>query len=161
MRVDIHPLLLSLRLPLDGFRTTWKCREVSKHITLAGWNIKGYWLAWERAARMSPVLRQAGKLNFPFRVNRLRYLTLVNITWQCVLSKGQVRWFNRPTVSFTFKQHKSFLLLFDQGWFPMCTWSFSVVLYIRFTLSLQIPCKSDLYTFSRGCTVWKVIIFYR
>lgn len=97
---------------LLGFRTTWKCREVSKHITQAGWNIKGYWLAWERAPRMPPVLRQAGKLNFPLRTDRLRYLTLVNITWKCVLSKGQVRWLYRPTVSFKFKkQHKSFTSL--------------------------------------------------
>lgn len=39
---------------------------------------------------MSPVLRQAGKPNFPFRVDRVRYLTLVNITWKCVVAKGQV-----------------------------------------------------------------------
>lgn len=124
------PLLFSLSFSLSGFRTAWKCREVSKHITQAGWNIKGYWLAWEHASRMSPVLRQAGKLNFPLGVDRLRYLTLVNITWKCVLAKGQVSWFYRPTVSFTFKQHQSFffLLVFDQRWFPECTWSVSVLL---------------------------------
>lgn len=86
--------------PPSAWNTTWKCREVSKHITQAGWNIKGYWLAWERAPRTSPVLRRAGKLNFPLRVDRLRYLTLLNITWRCVLSKGQVSWLYRPTVSF-------------------------------------------------------------
>lgn len=41
-----------------------------------------------RAPQMSPVLRRAGKLNFPLRADRLGYLTLVNITWRCLLAEG-------------------------------------------------------------------------
>lgn len=80
-----------------GFRTSLKCREASKHITQSRWNIKGYWLAWECALECL--------LCWYKQVNRLRYLTLVNIAWECVLAEGQVSRSFRLTVSITLKQH--------------------------------------------------------